>query len=339
MLNLRPEWKPIACYFKERVPYIIQKNGKIKMQYELVGKIDNWDNVLYMNMPCKRCLYCVSKESTDWAVRLMLEAQLYPQNACFVTFTYNEENLPKDEFLKKEDYQKLMKRMRQQYGELRYFIAGEYGGGNLRQHFHVAFFGYVPKDLVYYGKDKKAILYTSKSLEKIWGKGHTKIITEMNVQTMKYIAKYLTKIRELPEAYKYNPEFICMSLKPAIADEAYDKKVWENGCVYLGGSKYAIPKRWEVLAERQGHTKEMKLFKEKQLKKAKDSELIGNELSKQQYNYLTLPIVKGGAPALGFMEGIGTSHLYDKRDLDKERKIKELEEMVRRMETDKKIKN
>lgn len=269
----------------------------------------------------------------------MLEARLFPQNACFVTFTYNDENVPKDGFLKVEDYQKLMKRIRKKFGELRYFLAGEYGGRTLRQHFHVAFFGYKPDDLVYYGKDGKTIQYTSKSLEKIWGKGHIKVITEMNVHTMKYIAKYLTKIRELPEEYKYNPEFIRMSLKPAIADNAYYKKVWEDGCVYLDGCQYAIPKRWEILAEKQGHTEEMKKYKQKQLQTAKERELKGKALSKQQYNYLNLPIVKGGCPILGFNKGIGTSHLYDKRDLDKEQKIKELEVMVRRMEADKDIKN
>ena len=44
-------------------------------------------------LPCGRCLGCALKRSKDWATRMMLELQ-YHDRACFITLTYNDDNLP-----------------------------------------------------------------------------------------------------------------------------------------------------------------------------------------------------------------------------------------------------
>ena len=46
-----------------------------------------------VTVPCGQCIGCRLERSKMWAVRCMHESQLHDKN-CFLTLTYNDENLP-----------------------------------------------------------------------------------------------------------------------------------------------------------------------------------------------------------------------------------------------------
>lgn len=86
----------------------------------------------------------------------MCELKNYGDNAMFVTLTYDNEHLPEDYSLHKEDLQKFFKRLRRDLAKdnrkIRYFACGEYGDekkdnyptGFGRPHFHAIIFGLDP---------------------------------------------------------------------------------------------------------------------------------------------------------------------------------------------------
>ena len=86
-----------------------------------------------------RQVYGVQSERTmEWSVRILDEASYYKTNT-FLTLTYNDENLPKDGSLSKEEVQKYLKRLRERLDgrEIKFYAAGEYGEDNGRPHYHL----------------------------------------------------------------------------------------------------------------------------------------------------------------------------------------------------------
>lgn len=104
--------------------------------------------------PCGKCLNCRIAKSREWSLRLMNELG-YWNKSVFLTLTYDDEHLPEDHSLHKEELQKFFKRLRKNYGEpIKYFACGEYGskvttlydengqGKALgRPHYHAIIFG------------------------------------------------------------------------------------------------------------------------------------------------------------------------------------------------------
>ena len=107
-------------------------------------------------VPCGQCTACRIKRSTEWKYRLMAELPYWNYNACFVTLTYDDEHLPVDRSLNKEDLKKFFKRLRKDLVlegryhitpsgskscDLKYYACGEYGDITLRPHYHAIIFG------------------------------------------------------------------------------------------------------------------------------------------------------------------------------------------------------
>ncbi len=134
-------------------------------------------------------------------MRLTHESKSHTQNA-FTTLTYNDENLPNNADLEQpptgtlvpRDLQLFIKRLRKQNGEtrLKYFACGEYGDKTIRPHYHICFFNYYPPDPVHHSTKLENKLYSSKSLDEIWGKGFT-LTGELTFQSAAYVARYITK--------------------------------------------------------------------------------------------------------------------------------------------------
>lgn len=102
-----------------------------------------WINVndKYLEVPCGKCLACLTNKRNDWAFRLQQEHKA-SKGACFVTLTYHPKYLPENG-LNKRHVQKFMKRLRKIYGQkLRYFMVGEYGTETKRPHYHIILFHY-----------------------------------------------------------------------------------------------------------------------------------------------------------------------------------------------------
>ena len=174
-----------------------------------------------IELPCGQCMGCRLERSRQWAVRCVHEAKQHKEN-CFITLTYDPENLPEDESLKKRHLQLFWKRLRKRlaHKKIKYFACGEYGEHGGRPHYHAIIFGHDfrikhnSNDVDIISKSDYGTLFSSTSLDKIWQKGITSV-GEANFETAAYVARYCTKKvnGSLAEEH-YNgktPEFATMS--------------------------------------------------------------------------------------------------------------------------------
>jgi hypothetical protein len=226
-----------------------------------------------VEVPCGQCIGCRLEYSRQWAVRCMHEAQLHDQN-CFITLTYDNEHLPEDGSLKKEHFQKFMKRLRKKYGKVRFYHCGEYGENTNRPHYHACLFGFSFPDQKYWKTHNGQMYFVSKSLEKIWGKGFC-TIGAVTFQSAAYVARYMLKKRKgkdaeahytridpiTGEVYYLTPEYTTMSRKPGIAKDWFDKyknDVYPHDYVVVNGKKVKPPKYYDVQLEIEDlHTHEL----------------------------------------------------------------------------------
>lgn len=72
-----------------------------------------------LKLPCGQCIGCRLDRSRQWAMRCVHEASLHDDN-CFITLTYNDENIPFDASLRHRDYQLFMKRLRFKYSKKKF---------------------------------------------------------------------------------------------------------------------------------------------------------------------------------------------------------------------------
>ena len=80
-----------------------------------------------VSVPCGRCIGCRLERARQWSIRCIHEASLYEAN-CFVTLTYDDDNLPLDGSLRPRDMVLFLKRLRKRFGPgIRFFQCGEYG--------------------------------------------------------------------------------------------------------------------------------------------------------------------------------------------------------------------
>lgn len=134
-----------------------------------------------IKLPCSQCIGCRLDRASQWAVRLMNEAQLHKRNS-FITLTYNDEALASRrpgvgtygslrpslqsvntrtqgvsgnltqanenlDSLRPVDVQLFMKRLRKSLTtpgastKVRFYLVGEYGEQYGRPHYHIALFG------------------------------------------------------------------------------------------------------------------------------------------------------------------------------------------------------
>ncbi len=120
----------------------------------------------------------------------MHEAQQNEHNQ-FVTLTYGNDNLPNYNSLHKPHLQKFWKRLRKRTS-FRYYACGEYGDETYRPHYHALVFGLNLSDKIPHRVDNGNQLYTSKSLERMWGHGHV-IIGNVTFESCAYVARYIMK--------------------------------------------------------------------------------------------------------------------------------------------------
>lgn len=206
-------------------------------------------------IPCGKCIGCLLDKSKTWGIRGLLESQQWKNN-CFITLTYNNENLPKDKNLHKEDVQNFLKRLRKHYTgieprlwknkiefPIRYFYSGEYGSENytMRPHFHLGIFNWRPTDLKFWKTNEYGDnIYISEQVSKIWTNPdtHKKMgfitVEDMNYYTAQYIARYTTKKcfndhDEIIKAKGLKKEFIETSRKGGLAYQiAENQEEWDK---------------------------------------------------------------------------------------------------------------
>lgn len=204
------------------------KTGKQSVTFDLKEYIGE-----RIELPCGKCPACRADQSMMWAIRCYQEASLHAQNS-FITLTYNEDSVPPA--LVKDDLQKFFKRLRHQYGKLRYFACGEYGEKTRRPHYHALVFGH---DFLA-GAEQIGDHYLNPLLTEIWGNGHT-VVDPVNMATCCYVSGYVNKKNADPDT------FTLMSRRPGIGKDwlkAYADDLRRNGTVAIEGREYPIPKRY-----------------------------------------------------------------------------------------------
>lgn len=155
---------------------------------------DNVGDGRPIKLPCGQCIGCRLDRSREWALRCVHEASLHEDN-CFITLTYNPENLPPDCGLRKKDFQNFMKRLRKKFSKkkIKFYQCGEYGEKNNRPHYHAILFGHNFDDWVYlFDSPSGEHIYTSPTLERIWNKGFVTVGT-VTFESAAYVARYVMK--------------------------------------------------------------------------------------------------------------------------------------------------
>lgn len=251
-------FKPLTAY---RAPPGYQLSGSNFGGISFDPRCSDIPGVEELKIPCGRCIGCRLEKSRQWAMRIVLEQQLHDQS-CFITLTYNEDNLPKGGSLCQDDMTLFLKRLRKWIDtvhpgkRIRYFYCGEYGAKSKRPHYHLCLFGYDFSDrekipvIGYDGKPKVLngvkqfkegkylyksfykytengdALWISKKLQDIWGKGYCPF-GALTFDSAAYTARYILKKVNGPIAddhYKgRKPEFICMSRMPGIGASWLEK--------------------------------------------------------------------------------------------------------------------
>jgi len=214
-----------------------------------------------LKLPCGGCVGCRSERSRMWSIRVMNEASLHEVNS-YVTLTYAPEYLPDNASLQYRDYQLFMKRLRKQFGPVRFYMCGEYGERDKRPHYHACLFGVGFGDRKPWGKNNNGdVLYRSKTLENLWPQGISTVgnVTE---QSAAYVARYIMKKvtgqaadqhyrvvdEDTGELVKIVPEFTRMSLKPGIGADwikRYKKDVMSGDAVVIKGRKMRPPRYYD----------------------------------------------------------------------------------------------
>lgn len=219
-----------------------------------------------MQISCGQCIGCRLEKSRQWALRCVHEASRYDHNS-FITLTYDDYHLPDDGNLKLRDFQLFMKRLRKTLPyKIRYFHCGEYGDNFSRPHYHAILFNHDFHDkLLYKVTDNGEKLYTSPTLEKIWGKGFAPI-GSVTFDSCAYVSRYCTKkiigkkadehYSEIDiitgEVFKKTPEYASMS--NGIGKnwyKTYQSDVYPSDFIILNGLKMKPPKYYDYLLEKE----------------------------------------------------------------------------------------
>lgn len=168
--------------------------------------------------PCGGCTPCLVNTRRLWSTRMMLEARCH-KHSCFLTLTYDNDNLPKSLSVSKVVHQKFMKKFRMGFPvPIRFLVVGEYGGWlyegtgerRVNPHYHYAIYGLdCLGPIRYSGYGKRCFCPVCEKIRKIWGMGNI-VIEPLNPATTQYIAGYIMKKMTKKDDERLegrNPEF------------------------------------------------------------------------------------------------------------------------------------
>lgn len=273
----------MACYKPLKGYWSRDKtaNGKRKVVFSTTaGYADR-----PIDIPCGQCTGCRLERSRQWAVRCIHEASLYKEN-CFITLTYNNDNLPQDGSLDIDHFQRFMKRFRKKYKhkKIRFFHCGEYGEKTRRPHYHAIIFNHDFHDKLIHSQRDGIPLYTSKILEELWPYGFN-TIGDVTFESAAYVARYILKKITGEQAHDHyrvldsstgelvsiRPEYTTMSRRPGIGKgwfEKYSADVYPKDFLTVRGVKVKPPKFYDSLLE-QTHIEQHEKIKTKRIIDAK----------------------------------------------------------------------
>lgn len=174
------------------------------------------DDGFAQEVPCGKCDLCRVQRRYSRALRIILEAESWPESTYFITLTYSDEHLGCSDLVH-SDWSQFMKDFRQTFCQVKYckirdrgtlregkqysltfkkikqVMTGEYGDTFGRKHFHGIIFNHDFTDLVptgTYSKKGNAI-HTSASLQAVWKKGFVQV-EKVNFDLALYVSAYVT---------------------------------------------------------------------------------------------------------------------------------------------------
>lgn len=284
----------MACFW----PIKGYKSGKTDSgKLKIVFKRSDSERAEEVYLPCGSCLGCKLEHSRQWAVRCLYEASLH-ENNCFVTLTYDDENLPIDMSLDVNEWQGFMKRLRKKYGEgIKFFHCGEYGDKFGRPHYHGLLFNHDFEDKVLFSEKDGERLYVSESLQSLWKKGFS-TVGAVTFKSAGYVARYnLKKVAkrdqdkpdsngllpyerlnlETGQTWMVKPEYLTMSRggrtgKGGIGHGWFSKfksDVFPSDEVIINGRKQKPPKYFDYLLDKEDHSMFESLKRERERKSKK----------------------------------------------------------------------
>lgn len=215
--------------------YGLTENGKQKLVFKLPEHFDVTEENTQL-VPCGKCISCKLSYAKEWALRITHHASLTEAN-CFITLTYNNENLPPDRSVHRYEVQNFIKRLRKYltktYGRVKIgqrinkktgelidkyepkvkihtFYCGEYGeSAGKRPHYHIIVLGYDFTDKQYLKTSGAGFtLWESNILDSLWvnEKGESKgfaNLGEVTFESAGYVARYCMKKSKNKKDYKF----------------------------------------------------------------------------------------------------------------------------------------
>jgi hypothetical protein len=249
-------------------PYLAIKNFENKI--ERIDNSENFFGAVYrkcrqngkeillkfpvIKIPCGKCILCRIEKNSEWAARCWLEAKRYDNNQ-FITLTYSPENEPKSG-VNKIEVSKFMHNLREHFRRkynhtgIRFFASGEYGSDTGRPHYHIILFNCPPygDEKLFSVNDLGQCLYTSKILERLWGKGFC-TIGAVTRKSSAYVARYSLKKLYSKTPKDKNKEFISMSNRKGIGFdylvENIDQIIKEDKVRLTGDIFIKLPRYYE----------------------------------------------------------------------------------------------
>jgi len=167
----------------------------------------------------------------------------YWEESSFVTMTYNDDHMPANGSLSKDELQRFFKRLRKRLAEsgrrMKYFASGEYGDQTVRPHYHAVMFGIGDADL--------------SLIEDEWDLGFV-YMGSVSYDSARYVADYVQKklVDGMESLYDGRlPEF---SLKSNGLGRRYVEDNWfrlqDDLCFTLRGVRMSLPRYYvKVLKE------------------------------------------------------------------------------------------
>lgn len=230
-----PCFHPIPAFRSSRCTH--PDSGKPVLFFK-ESDVKAWPGYECLSVPCGQCIGCRLERSRQWAIRCVHEASLYDHN-CFITLTFDSDNLNESGSLDKRDFVLFMKRLRFRFSEwkkIRYFHCGEYGEQFGRPHHHACLFNFDFPDKVF---KRNAVdgsrVYTSKILSELWPYGFHEI-GSVTFESAAYVARYILKKINGDQAQEHylkcdeqgnfveiEPEYVTMSRRPGVGRGWYEK--------------------------------------------------------------------------------------------------------------------
>ena len=215
------------------------------------------------HIPCNQCIGCRLDRARAWSLRLSHEAKMHKYN-CFVTLTYDDENLPEAGNLVPEHVRLFMKTLRKKR-KARFYACGEYGEQTKRPHYHAILFG---QDFTLgarrAGGSDESPLFHSQELTDIWGRGFT-TVGRVSPQSCAYVARYVVKkingvladqhytVMHNGKPFIRRPEFSRMSRMPGIGESYFQQhglEACQHDSVIVNGKPVPPPSYYHRLAAR-----------------------------------------------------------------------------------------